>query len=452
MSVIRQVIPHPEADLYRLLASLQHKEFLYEQPAFPESEYIFKHALTQEVAYGTVLQEQRKLLHERTGQALEALYAATLSEHYSDLAYHYRRSPNTQKAIEYLQLAGQQAVQRSAHAEAISYFSLALELLRSVPATSDREQRELTLQIALGVPLVLTKGHSAPEVEAAYIRARDLCKRSGESPQLFSILLGLGRFYFARGELRTSRELREQLLVLAQRLQDPGLIARAHSMLGETLYYLGEFTQNLTHIGQATALYDPQQHGSHILLYGNDTGVGARLNMARVLWMLGYPDQTLKKLNESITLAQGLAYPFNMAMTLHFASWCRLLRREVRLTQEQGEATIVLSTEHGFALFSGAGMIHAGWALAEQGQVEEGIAQIQQGLVILQAIGAEVFRPYGLTLLAESFGKAGRPEEGLTAVAEALQLVEKNDERFYEAELYRIKGELLLAQAGKLRD
>ena len=158
LSLVRQVITQPEEELYRLLASLQRKEFLYEQPAFPEVEYIFKHALTQEVAYGTVLHERRKALHERTAQAMEALYRATLDDHYSELAHHYTRSGNTEKAVEYLHLAGQQAVQRSANAEAITHLTTALELLKTLPDTRERAQQELTLHLTLGVPLLATRG------------------------------------------------------------------------------------------------------------------------------------------------------------------------------------------------------------------------------------------------------------------------------------------------------
>src|SRR5262249_31626182 len=151
---------------YRVLAALQHKEFLYEQPAFPEVEYIFKHALTQEVAYGTVLHERRKSLHERTGQALEALYRANLDEHYSELAHHYSRSGNTEKAVEYLHLAWQQAVQRSAYEEAITYLTTALELLTTLPDTHERVQQELVLRLTLGVPLQAIRSAASPEVQA----------------------------------------------------------------------------------------------------------------------------------------------------------------------------------------------------------------------------------------------------------------------------------------------
>ena len=178
LSLVRQVVTQPEEELYGLLSSLQRKEFLYEQPAFPEVEYIFKHALTQEVAYNSVLHERRKGPHERTAQAIEGLYPLSLEEHYSDLAHHYSRSGNTEKAVEYLQLAGQQAVQRSAHVEAISHLTTALELLKTLPDTPKRAQYELTLQIALGVPL----SHRPSPPRAA--RRRSCLGRAGRPPRI----------------------------------------------------------------------------------------------------------------------------------------------------------------------------------------------------------------------------------------------------------------------------
>src|SRR5262245_42806483 len=167
VSLVRHVVPQSEGELYRLLASLQRKEFLYEQPAFPEPDYTFKHALTQEVAYNSVLQEQRKTLHERTAQAMELLYNAGLADHYSELAYHYRRSGNTQKAVAYLHLAGQQAGQRSAYAEAIRHLGTAVELLQAMPESPERLQQELAVQTLLGQMLMITKGQAAAETGAA---------------------------------------------------------------------------------------------------------------------------------------------------------------------------------------------------------------------------------------------------------------------------------------------
>src|SRR5262249_20697884 len=240
LSLIHHVVTQPEEELYRLLASLQSKEFLYEQPAFPEVQYIFTHALTQEVAYGTVLQERRKALHERTAQAIEALYRATLDEHYSELAHHYSRSGNTEKAVEYLHLAGHQAVQRSAYTEAASHLRLALDLLKTLPDNREHTQQELTLQIALGVTLMATKGHGVLEVERVYTRARELCQQIGETPQLFAVLRGLWNFYLVRAEFKTARETAEQFLSLAQRLQDPTFLLGAHEQMSFLLFFLAE--------------------------------------------------------------------------------------------------------------------------------------------------------------------------------------------------------------------
>ena len=207
LSLLTQVVPQTEAELQGKLAHLQTAEFIYEQPAFPEPDYLFKHVLTQEVAYGTVLQDTRKALHERTAQAIESLYSTKLEDHYRELAYHYSRSGNTQKAVEYLHLAGQQAVQRSADAEAISHLTTALELLKTLPETPERAQQELTLHISLGMPLQATRSFASPEVRATYTRARELCQQVGETRQLFSVLFGLRTIHHVGGEFHTAREL-----------------------------------------------------------------------------------------------------------------------------------------------------------------------------------------------------------------------------------------------------
>jgi predicted ATPase/class 3 adenylate cyclase len=446
LSLVRQVVSHPEEELYRVLSSLQRKEFLYEQPAFPEVEYRFKHALTQEVAYGTVLHERRKALHERTAQAIEALYVTSLDEHYSDLAHHYTRSGKTEKAVEYLHLAGQQAVQRSANEEAITHLTTALELLNTLPDTRERTQQELTLQVTLGMPLQAARGSSSPEVRATYARARELCQQVGETRQLFPVLFGLWRFHHVRGEFRTACEIGEQLLGLAQREQDPALLVEAYQV-GSTFFSLGEFGAAQAHLAQGLTLYDSQRHHSHVFLYGIEPGVFGLSFAAWVLWHLGYPDQALRKSAAATTLAQELSHPYILATARVFAAISHQLRRERALTQEWAEAGITLASEQGFPGWLGQGAILQGWALVEQGQVEEGITQIRQGLTTRQAVGLGIFHSYYLALLAEAYGKAGQTEDGLATLAEALTVVDKSGERFYEAELYRLKGELTLAQS-----
>ncbi len=447
LSLVRQVVPRPEEELYRILASLQRREFLYEQLAFPEVEYSFKHALTQEVAYGTVLHERRKALHERTAQAIEMLFHSKLEDHYSELAHHYSRSGNTEKAIEYLQRAGQQAVQRSANAEAVTHLTSALELLKTLPDTPERTQQELTLQIALGVPLSATKGYGTSEMGQVYARALELCRQVGNTPQLSPVLHGLWEFYLLRVELQTARELGEQMFSLAHRGQNPALLLEAHQALGATLFEFGEFVPAREHLEQGIALYDPQQHRSHAFLYyGLDSGVACRSRMASVLWLLGYPEQALTRSREALTLAQELAHPGSSGYALHFAAMLYQFRREEQTVQERAEAVIALVTEHGFPHFLALGPILRGWALAEQGHGEEGIAQLHQGLNTYRATGAGIARTQFLALLAEAYGKAGQAEEGLTVLAEALAMVDKTGECYYEAELYRLRGEFTLQQ------
>jgi predicted ATPase len=445
LGLIRQVITQPEADLYRLLASLQRKEFLYEQPAFPEVEYIFKHALTQEVAYGTVLQEQRKFLHERTGQALETVYAATLQEHYSDLAHHYRRSANTEKAITYLQLVGQQAVQRSANTEAITHFSTALELLQTLADTPERTRQEIDLQAGLGLALMATRGYAAPEVGKAYTRAWELAQQAGETSRLFPMLWGLSVFYLVQEQFQKGRELAEQMLTLAQHAQDPAPLLEAHTVLGNMLYCLGEFVSAREHLEQGLALYDSRRHGALAFLYGGgDPGMTCLAEVAWTLWMLGYPDQSLQKSRAAITLAQELSHPQSLAFALCFAAELHQFRGEAQAVQERAETAIALCTEQGLPFWLARGIFERGWVLVEQGLRKEGIAQMRQGLAAFWETGANLWRSCHLGLLAEAYGKVGQIAEGLATVVEAIDWAHSTGGLYYEAELYRIKGALTL--------
>jgi predicted ATPase len=451
LGLIRQVITQPEADLYRFLSSLQRKEFLYEQPAFPEVEYIFKHALTQEVAYGTVLQERRKRLHERTGQALEVLYAATLHEHYSDLAHHYSRSGNAAKAVEYLSLAGQQAARQSANADAITHLTSALELLKILPDTTVRARQELALHLSLGASLIATKGFSAAEVEQTYTRAQGLCLQVGEPLQVAQVLFGLWAFNVVRGNHTAALALGKQFLPVAHRQQDSTLSLVVHTVVGTTLHLLGEFTPAQAHLGQAGACYDPEHHRDLAYHVGQDPGLLALTYTAQTLWCRGYPDQALARVRHALSVAQALAHPFSLVVTLDYVALVHLLRREGQEAHAQTEALLTLAHEHGFAFWLGFGTSLRGLALIERAvqsgareEGEAGLGQLREGLAVMQATGAGVFAPLFLGVVAQGYGQGGQAEEGLRVVAEALAMVEKNDERWNEAELYRIKGTLTL--------
>jgi predicted ATPase len=427
-----------------MLSDLQMAEFIYEQPATGDIEYIFKHALTQEVAYNALLVERRKLLHERAGEVLESMSADQLDDHLGELARHYSRSDNAAKAVEYLGRAGQQALQRSAHADAISSLIVAVDLLQRLPDGPERIQRELLLQLVLGSALIAVKGYAAPETERAFTRARELCERVGDPPELFPALWGLWLTYLVSGELRKAYELAEQLLQRAQSAHDPALLMYAHSALGSSSYWMGELLPARKHVEIAISLDDRERHRLLTFRYGGaHAGATCLLLAAATLWRLGYPDQALKKGNEALAFAQGLSHPLSLAFAEFFVAILRQSRREARAAQEAAEGVIALCVEHGFPGWLAMATSVRGWAMAEQGCNEEGIAQIEEGLAAARTTGAGLWLPHLLCLLADAYGKADRLEGGLRALAEALGAAEENENRLYESEIHRLKGELL---------
>jgi class 3 adenylate cyclase/predicted ATPase len=436
--LLQAVSPLDEATLQHGLRQLVEAELVYQQGVPPQATYTFKHALIQDAAYQSLLRSTRQQYHQRIAQVLAEQFPEIAETQPELLAQHYTEAGLSGQAIPYWQRAGRRAVERSAHVEAIAHLTKGLELLRTLPDTPERAQQELTLQIALGVPLMVTKGHAAPEAEQAYGRARELCRQVGETPQLFRVLVGLWRFYLVRGDIQTARELAERLLTLAQRVHDP---------LGVTLFYLGDLGTARGHLEQALAVYDSQKDRSHASHAVQDPEVACLSYLAWALWLLGYPDQALKRSHEALTLAQELSHPFSLAFALHFAAILHQLCVEGQVTQERAEAVMALSHEQGFPFFLSVGTVLRGWALAQQGQGVEGIAQMHQGLAAHRSTGAELNRPHHLAMLADAYAKGGQAEEGLSVLAEALTTAHKAENRLYEAELYRLKGELLLVRS-----
>ena len=445
--LLQAVSPLDEATLQRELAQLVDAEFLFQRGVPPQARYLFKHALIQDAAYQSLLKSKRQQLHQQIAHVLEERFPETTETQPELLAHHYTEAGLSAQAIPYWQQAGQKAIGRSANIEAFAHLTKGLELLKTLPDTPERAQQELMLQVALSTPLMLTRGWAAPEVGRVHSRARELCRQIGETPQLFPVLHGMWTFHFIRAELQTAQELGEQLLTLAQSAQDSALLLEAHRTLGESLYVRGELVLAQQHFEQGIALYDPQQHRSLAFLYGHDPGVSFLSIGAFALLCLGYPDQALARSHEAVTLARELSHPFSLAYALYVAAVFHGLRREGQAAQEGAEALIALCSEQGFSYWLVWGTILRGWALAEQGQGEEGIARMREGLAALQAMGAELARPFFLALLAEAYGKVGQAEEGLTLLAEALDVVNKTGECISEAEPYRLKGELTLAQS-----
>jgi len=307
------------------------------------------------------------------------------------------------------------------------------------------------LLTTMGPPLMAIEGQGAPAVERLYTWARALCQQVGETPQSFPALWGSWRLYFMRGELRTARELGEQLLSVAQRFQDTTLLLVAHQALGGTLMFLGEQASAYAHLEQGLALYDTHQHRPLAFRYGVDLGVWCLAYAAWSLWLLGFPEQALARSREAIASAQELTHPFSLAAALSYAAMVHVDCREGQAAAEWIDATLVLSNEQGFPQYATLGMLCRGWMLAEQGQGEEGITVIRQAMAMRRAMRAEAGRPWFLALLAEVYGRVGQPREGLPLLTEALAIADRTDERWREADHHRLQGDLLLVCSGGQR-
>ncbi|MCP3716467.1 adenylate/guanylate cyclase domain-containing protein [Paraburkholderia sp. CNPSo 3281] len=432
-------------DLRGLLAHLEAAEFIYERPAYPEVEYSFKHALTQEVAGHSLLTERRSALHERTAKAIEALFPTRIADYCSELAHHYSLSGNIPKAVEYLHRAGQQALRHAADPDAMHHLGAALGLLERLPDTPARASRELTLLLALGPALMNVRGYGAPEVAATYTRARQLGEQLSETPQLFAALLGLRIHNMTRANYAVARELGERMLRMAEHAGDLDWLLEAHGALGACLFLQGELDVAGAHLEQALSLYDPERHQAHVFAHGVDPGSRALNFLALIRWFQGYPDQAHARSMEALALARKLAYGPTLAFTLAYVAELHQLRREAPLARERAEAALAVANEHGLPYWLAWGTILSGWARIEPGSLQEGIAQLRQGLHAEQSAGGEEHRSYFLGLLADCQGRAGDAEGGLRTLAQAMAIVDTTGERFYEAELHRLKGTLLPA-------
>ena len=408
--------------------------------------YTFKHALTRDVAYETLLKANRRKLHGLVGDSTKEILHRITETQPEILAYHYTEAGLLNQAIPYWQLGGEKAIQRSANAEAIAYLRRGIELLRALPDTHERAQTELALQISLGAPLIAAKGYAAMESREVYARARELCIQVGQTRQLFPVLRGLWGFYNMRSDMIHALEVGEQFLTQAQRQDNPAFLLEAHRAMGITLFGLAEFTRAREHLNRGLALFDPKKHKSHAYLYGQDPSVAYLSQLACLLWILGYPDQAIDSMQQGLSRAREFAHPYSLAATLTFAAMVHQLRREVSAARVQAEEAIAVSMNHGFPFIQSWAVSVRGWALVEQGKVDEGILEIRRGLDDYQATGAEFLRTDYLAMLAEAHGKRGQVDEGLNVLAEALNAAARTGERRWEAELLRLKGELILTR------
>jgi class 3 adenylate cyclase/predicted ATPase len=439
-----------EATLQRELGKLVEAEIVYQRGMSPQSTYVFKHALIQEAAYASLLKSTRQHYHQRIAQVLTAHFPETVATQPELLAHHYTEAGVLAQAVDAWQQAGLRADARSAHAEASAHFTRALDVLQTMPEIPQHIHRAIELLTALGWSLQAVKGYTASEAERAYTRALELCQQIEATPHRVFVLLGLWAFRVVRAEFPLARELGEQLLTIAQDAPDTSVPTLAHMALGVTLFHLGDLAAARSHLAQGVVLYSGQTPLGATTYVGGvqDPKMLCLAYTARALWLLGYPDQALQQSQEALAHAHTLARPYTLLHALTQGIMLLRWRGEMRQHQERIEAARTLATEQGIAHLVATSTFHRGLWLLRHGQEQEGNAQVQQGLTAYRAMGARLELPHMLAQLAETYGSLGQSSAGLSILAEALALVETTGERWWEVDLYRLQGELLLAQAG----
>jgi len=442
LALVRRVLRLSPDRVDGLLSSLQTGEFIYEQPAAGDIEYTFKHALTRDVAYNSLLTERRRLLHERTAQAIEALYRERLEERLPELALHFERSGNAPKAVEYLGRAGARAAEQVAHSEAIGHFTKALALLPRLPESAARDNQELDLQMALGWSLVIARGYRpSPERECALVRARELGEKLGDNARLIGPLLALAHFRFNQGDYGLAQELADRVLAMAQEAKAPAMLGGAHSVLALVLSATGLFLAAREHFESAIELFGASPSRNHGALF-------ARLApsvLGNLLIILGYPLTANRRDQELLAATRRSSDPYSIANALLSDCVHHVMLRDTRMVTERADEMLSIATEHEMPFHSIVAAFFRGWAMAAAGRGEEGIAEMHRSISDPE-LATSLTTAHLVAALAESCGKNGRAEEGLDLVAKGLATAEQTGQRVVEAELHRIKGELLLTR------
>ena len=450
-AVVANVLSRDPAGVEERLENLEHVHAFIrplpqrDKPGRTQSvRYRFVHVLYQNALYASLTPTRRTSLSAAVARALHEFHGEDSSVIASELALLYEAARDAERSARHFLLAAENAVRLFAGQEATALAQRGLDLVGTLPATPERARVELALQMTLSVTLTATKGWGAAEVEMAWVRARALCEQVGETSQLFRILAGLWRLNLVHARLRAAREMGQELLRLAVSLEDPALQVEAHHALAYSLNHSGEHVAAHEHTTRGLGLYDPRHFRANSLLLTQDPGVECHTQSARALWVLGYPEQAMESTRKSFMLGQTLGQPNSLVWAHLAAGTLYQLLRDVPRSLEQWEAVIQLSAEHGLAqLLLWAKPWH-GWTQVKLGRRAEGIAEIREGLAALQAMGTEVTRPQCNALLAESVAEDGRVEEGLAIIAEGLAMVERTGAGYYEAELYRLNGELQL--------
>lgn len=409
--------------------------------------YDFSHDKLREVAYQSLSSIRRRLLHRRVAEALEFYHTDQLDEVAHQLARHYERAGNASKAITYYERAAAVAHRLAAVQEAIGFLTHAQSLLHLLPASAEQTRLALSLQIALGPLLLATKGYAAPEVEHAFHEAWQLCQQAGDAQQRFQVLWGLGKFYQVKPDLAKGTAVARDLLALAQTEENPELLLEAYSIAGTHFFHNVALRDAKQYLDESVALYDRARHAQHALIYGQDPVIVGLTYGAWARWCLGYPDQALRQARQALTLSEQLTHPYSRVLAMSYMTAQYQFMGDVAGCQRQAAATIEVTRTYGFTLWHASATFLHGWAVATGGDFMAGMTQMQEGIDLYRATGAELGAAYFAGLLAERLAHAGQLEIGLAVMGEAFDLLERTRDRWCEAELYRLQGELLARAA-----
>jgi class 3 adenylate cyclase/predicted ATPase len=443
--LLMAVAQRGEPELRASLEQLVQAQLIFRQGVSPDIRYIFKHALVRDAAYAGLLKSRRQQIHARIAAALKEKFPEAVRRAPQLLAGHYTSAELWKPAVGYWLKAGQLATARSALAEATAHLHKGLELLAKLSDLPERTQIELEFQLTLGACLTSSKGFSAPEVQAVYDRALELCKGLGDTPEYFAALHGMWWLRYTRGDASIACNLGEQLLRLAERKGDTALRVCAHRAFGYSLTFVGNLEAARDQLEQGIALYNPETHGALASRHGGaDPGVACLAMSQLTLWALGYPDQALRRGSEALAIARRLSHPMGECWSLLSAAMLRQLLGESKAAHERAEIVLRLAKEQAFELYVGWATPLAAWETAVESGSEDDIERIRHGIVFSQSKGSVLFKPYWLGLVAEAWGRIEKPSKGLEVVAEGLAEINRCNERFWEAELLRLKGELLL--------
>jgi class 3 adenylate cyclase/predicted ATPase len=407
--------------------------------------YVYKHALVQDAAYGTILHSRRRDIHKRIAEALEMHFPATTQSQPELLAQHWQRDSDVMKAIQYWGRAGRWAAERSAAAEAHAHLRQALQLIETLPAGSERDGLELEITARLGGVLRAVEGPAGAATGNAFRRAKELCRDTGDNTLLAPCLAGLYAYHLVRAENTAAGETARELLALAEARQDRLYQMIGHRAVGAVLFHTGHFAEAREHLERSLDLYDPIDDGPLAFLYGTDHAQTASSFLAFALRMMGFFDQA--RLREDLALAQAkeLGHLYSLVQTQMFRSVVRLAARDWKAGAAVAREMLELTKGHSFRMAKAATGFCVAACRPARGRLKQRLEELQEAATAWWSTGAMNYRPMHLALIAEAHAAAGDPLQGLKTLDEAQAIVERTDERWMEAELHRLVGELKMS-------